>query len=547
MARILASPTMARVRLSSVLIVLCILFAFAGCGSHENDAKRSDRTNASKILRRGLGGEPASLNPSEAVDSFSFELLRDLYEGLTTESPDGRILPGVAASWSVNAIGTRYTFQIRNDARWSNGKKVRAQDFVSAWRNVIDPIRASPVADLLRPIANAAAIIAGRRIPSELGAYAPKDDLLIVDLQEPAPYFPQLLTHSATFPTFSEDAAKTHDPLKWVSNGPYVLSRWTPGSEIVLTKNTSYWDRENVKLSGVSYFPISDEHAELLRYRAGLLDITQSVPSSALASIRRDHESELKVSPFLGTAYYALNLRVAPFRMNLDLRKSLAMAIDRKILGNSILPFGQKPAYGFVPAGTWNYDPQSWPWKDLTAAESVAEARRLYSTSGYSIAKPLRLRLLYNSNPSIKQVAIAIAAMWHQTLGVETELIDEEYQVFLQSRRDKARWEVARLGWTADYNDAGNFLDTFRIGSPNNDAGYANREYDELLDRAADSGDALYRRNLLEAAERLMLSEYPIIPIYFYTSKRLIKPYVKGAMSNPLNRLYSKYLTLEAR
>ena len=153
----------------------------------------------------------------------------------------------------------------------------------------------------------------------------------------------------------------------------------------------------------------------------------------------------------------------------------MAFAIDRKVLETTILPFGQRPAYGFVPPGTWNYDPQSWEWRNLSDSERVGEARRLYAVAGYSSLRPLHLRVLFNSNNSIKQVAIAIASMWKETLGVDTELVDEEYRVFLDTRRDTSRWEVARLGWTADYNDAGDFLDTLRSGSPNNDARYADR------------------------------------------------------------------------
>jgi oligopeptide transport system substrate-binding protein len=226
------------------------------------------------------------------------------------------------------------------------------------------------------------------------------------------------------------------------------------------------------------------------------------------------------------------------------LRKSLALAIDRKALENTILPFGQRPAYGFVPPGTWNYDPQSWEWHKLPEHERIAEARRLYALAGYSPRRPLRLRVLINSNNSIKQVAIAIASMWKETLGIDTEIMDEEYRVFLDSRRDTSRWEVARLGWTADYNDAGNFLDTLRSGSPNNDARYQRREFNELLDRAASSVDPSDRRHLLEDAEKVMLSDYPILPIYFFSTKRLIKPYLKGVTANPLNRLYSKHLAI---
>jgi len=534
-----------RARLLGFPICLFLLLAIHGCNS--NTAPAADATHKSKgqILRRGIGGEPASLDPGQAVDTFSFEVIRDLYEGLTTEAANGAVVPGVASSWTVNASGTQYTFQLRPDAKWSNGTRVRAKDFVEAWRRVVDPKRASPVADILRPIAGATAIILGRSPPSSLGVIAASDDLLVVKLDQPAPYFPQLLTHSAAFPVYSEEAAKSHDPNNWVSNGPYILSNWTPGSVIRLRQNLSYWDRTNVRIPDVEYVPVPDENAEFRQYRADQLDVTQSVPSSELDLIRAERPNELFVAPFLATAYYALNLRSPYFATNLNLRKSLALAIDRKALETTILPFGQRPAYGFVPPGTWNYDPQSWDWLSLPDAERIVEARRLYALAGYSASRPLRLRVLFNSNNSIRQVAIAIASMWKETLGVDTELVDEEYRVFLDTRRDTSRWEVARLGWTADYNDAGNFLDTLRSGSPNNDARYDRQEFDRLLDRAASTLDPSDRRRLLQEAEKMMLSDYPILPIYFFSSKRLIKPYLKGAKINPLNRLYSKHLVIE--
>ena len=535
------------IRLIGVAVGLVTLLTGQGCNSNTGPSSEKTQISDAPVLRRGLGGEPASLDPAEAADTFSFEGIRDLYEGLASEAPDGTVLPGVASTWTVNAAGTQYTFQLRADAKWSNGSRVRAQDFVEAWRRVVDPKHGSPVADTLRPVAGAAAIIRGQLPPSSLGVTAQRDDLLIVDLERPAPYFPQLLTHSATFPVFSEATAKSHNPKNWVSNGPYILSSWAPGSILRLQQNQWYWDRTNVRIPNVEYIPIPDENAEFRQYRAGQLDITQSVPIGALDLMRAERPNELFIAPFLATAYYALNLHSQYFITNLNLRKSLALAIDRKALENTILPFGQRPAYGFVPPGTWNYDPQSWEWYNLTDQERLVEARRLYARAGYSPRGPLHLRVLINSNNSIKQVAIAIASMWKQSLGIDTEIIDEEYRVFLDSRRDTSKWEVARLGWTADYNDAGNFLDTLRIGSPNNDARYQRREFNELLDRAASSVDPSVRRHLLEEAEKMMLSDYPILPIYFFSSKRLIKPYLKGATANPLNRLYSKHLVISGR
>jgi oligopeptide transport system substrate-binding protein len=524
------------------VLALCVC---QGCNSKSGPSAKTIRDSQGATLKRGIGGEPASLDPAEAADTFSFEVIRDLYEGLTTEAPDGAVVPGVASSWTVDASGTQYIFQLRHDAKWSNGAPVRAQDFVEAWRRVIDPMHASPVADTLRPISGASAIILGRSPPSSLGVTAKQDDLLVVNLERPAPYFPQLLTHSATFPVFSAETAKSHNPANWVSNGPYVLSSWTPGSILRLRKSMFYWDRANVRIANVEYVPISDESAEYQQYRAGQLDITQSVPSGSLNTVRVERPSELLVAPFLATAYYALNLRSPYFASNLYLRKSLALAIDRRALENTILPFGQTPAYGFVPPLTWNYEPQSWDWRNLSDPERIRESRRLYALAGFSAQNPLRLRVLFNSNTSIKQVAIAIASMWKQTLGVDTELLDEEYRVFLDSRRDTSKWDVARLGWTADYNDAGNFLDTLRSNSPNNDARYERPEFNELLNRAAIAVDPSDRRHLLQDAEQLMLSDYPILPIYFFSSKRLVRPYIKGARVNPLNRLYSKHLVID--
>ena len=517
-----------------------------GCHAKQGPAGQLSPFENAVTLRRGLGGEPGTLDPAAAADSFSLEVLGDLYEGLTAEDADGAIVPGVAASWTVDSTGTRYEFHLRHDARWSNSAPVRAQDFVIAWRRVVDPEQASPVADDLRVILGAQEIIAGHAIPSSLAVSAPRDDELEVVLTRPAPYFPQLLTHYSTFPVFSESAARSHNSRTWVSNGAYVLSGWTPSGTLQLRKNPAYWDRDHVGIANVVYVPLPDENAEWLRYRAGELDLTQSVPAAALASIRKERPSELHIAPFLGTMYYAVNLRAAPFKNNLELRKALAMAVDRRAILRSIQPFGQQPAFGFVPTGTWNYQPQSWDWAEMPDVARIAEAKLLYAKAGFSQQVPLHLKLLFNSNPGIKQIAIAIAAMWKETLGIETELIDEEYRVFLDSRKDSTRWDVVRLAWLADYNDAGSFLDTFRSDSPNDDSGYDSRQFNALIEEAENTANVDKRREILETAERTMLADYPVIPIYFFSSKRLFKPYIQGETANPLNRLYSKRLNIEA-
>jgi len=493
-------------------------------------------------LHRALGGEPKTLDPNAAADTFSTALLIDLYEGLTAESPTGAVIPGAAASWTIDDSGTEYTFHLREDARWSNGKAVRAQDFVTSWRREIDPKFGSPAADGLRLISHASAILAGKEPAAALGVSAPSDLTLVVKLERPAAYFPQLLAHPSMFPIYSEASAKTRSPAEWISNGPYTLAKWLPGAGIDLTANSRYWDRNNVHIKSVDYRFIPNDSSQYAGYRAGEIDLTDLVPANALPELRKEHPAELVITPLLATAYYGVNLAQAKMS-NVALRQALAMAIDRKRLVDT-LGFGQIGAYGFVPPGTANYNPQSWDWKSLPDADRIAEAKRLYASAGFTSARPLHVRVLLSSNEVIQKTAVVIAAMWQEVLGVQSELTTEEFQVFLQSRHDKTRWDVARLAWSADFNDASNFLDVLRTKSPNNDMSYAKSDYDSELDKAAGITDIAQRQNELQSAESRMLSDYPMIPLYYFVSKRLVKPYLHGVAPNPLNHVPSKDLVL---
>ena len=519
-------------------IGICLAAILYGCGQSEVSSAQNE------VLRRGLGGEPSTLDPAAAADNFSTEVLRDLYEGLTAESPTGDVVPGVASSWSVDPSGREYTFKLRPDARWSNGQHVRAQDFVNGMRRVTDPKQGSPVADDLRFLVGASSIIAGKSPVTNLGVYAPSDDILVLKLEHPVPYLPQLLTHAAAYPIYSDASATSHDPTRAITNGAYSLASWSPSTSIRLTRNEQYWDHASVHVPRVEYLLMTDENAQYAAFRAGQIDMTDTVPPSVVPALRSRHSPELVLSPFLATAYYGFNVSKTPFSGNLKLRQALTMAIDRKKVVDA-LAAGQAEAFSFVPPGIANYRPETWQWKDLSEVERVADARRLYAEAGYSVNSPLHLRLLSNSNVGIKNTAIIVASMWKDVLGIDTELLEEEYRVFLQSRHDKSRWEILRLGWTADYNDASNFLDAFRQSSENNDEGYANPDFDALLDQAAQSEDPQKRRSILETSEKIMLADYPVVPLYFFVSKRLIKSYVHGLQSNPLNHIASKSLLVE--
>lgn len=534
--------TSARLRRSllRVALVLGLATAIGGCSQDTGVAVSASHAQE---LRRGIGGEPASLDPAAAADNFSSQVIQDLYEGLTRESPNGEVVPGVASSWDVDPSGTKYTFHLRPNASWSNGKRVVASEFVASWQRVLDPRQGSPVSSELRLLKGAAAIISGKLPPSALGVVAQSGDVLIVNLEQPAPYFPQVLAHSVAFPIYSDTSARSHAASSWVSNGPFVLSNWLPGTTIKLKRNSAYWDRANVELDSVDYQIASDQNSQFAAYRAGQLDMTDTVPSNAIESLRKENPRELVIAPLLATAYYGLNLEAPQLQGNLKLRKALSMAIDRRRLVAS-LALGQTPAFGLVPPGTWNYESQQLTWESLSDADRLVEARRLYAEAGFSGNAPLRLRLLFNSSASIKQTAILVASMWKEALGVDTILSDEEFRVFLESRHDKHKWDVVRMAWTADYNDASSFLETFRTNSSNNDAGYSNPLFDKFLDEAANTADSGIRRGLLANAERSMLDDYPVIPLYYLVSKRLVKPYVLGVKPNALDRVGSKELSL---
>lgn len=531
-SRLLKAPRLTRGTIAPVVLVL-----LAGC--HPGSSAQHS------FLRRGLAGEPSTLDPGLAADTYSSAVLIDLYEGLTSESPSGAVVPGVAESWTVDPTGTEYTFHLREDARWSNGEKIRAHDFVASWRREIDPKFGAPGAEDLRLVAHAGAILAGKEPPTALGISAPSEELFVVKLDRPAPYFPQILAHPSTYPIYLKETASTgtHQSANWVSNGPYVLGAWVPTTHADLKANDTYWDRAHVHIKRVRYEFMPNEASQYAAYRSGELDMTDIVPISALRALRRENPSELLITPFLGTAYYGINLSNKLFS-NAALRQALAMAIDRKRLVES-LGFGQLPAYGFVPPGTADYTQQEWNWKTLPDEERVAIAKRLYAQAGFSITRPLRVRALFNTNEVIQRTAVLIAAMWKEVLGIEVELTAEEYKVFLQSRHDTSRWDVARLAWNADFNDASNFLDIFRGSSPNNDMGYSNPTYDADLDRGAAMADTHQRRATLQAAEQVMLNDYPIIPLYYYVSKRLVKPYLHGVVPNPLNHVPSKGLVFD--
>lgn len=498
---------------------------------------------AEQILNKNNGAEPQTLDPHRAEGVPASNILRDLFEGLVSEAPDGSLIPGAAETWQINDDGTVYTFTLRADGRWSNGDPVTAADFAYGIQRSVDPATLSQYSSILFPIVNAEQIVKGELSPEQLGVTALDDRTLEIRLIGPTPYFLGLLTHSTTYAVHRPSVEKFGNRFaragQLVGNGAYRLDEWVVQSHIRLLRSEKYWDDENTVIDEVNYFPIENQDAMLKRYRADELDFTQDLPFKQIAWIRENIADQLYISPYLGSYYYSLNLTLPPFAGAPKLRRALALAIDRDVLTEKITGSGEIPAYSWTPRVT-GYTQQPPDWAGWTQERRNTEARRLFKESGHSEANPLTIQILYNTSENHKRIAVAIASMWKQVLGVETKLLNQEWKVFLETRKQKTMPGVARNGWIGDYNDAYSFTQLLASDNEQNDSGFANDEYDALLDRAAVEPDIQKRAELMEAAERLMLEEQPIIPIYFYVSKHLIKPWVGGFEPNIMDHHYTK-------
>lgn len=498
---------------------------------------------AVQVLHRGNGAEPQTLDPHRGEGVPSSNVHRDLFEGLTIEAPDGAVIPGVAETWDVSEDGRVYTFRLRRNARWSNGDPVTAYDFEYGLRRSVDPATLSNYSSILEPIVNASEVIRGDLPPEQLGVEALDAHTLVIRLVGPTPYLPGLLNHSTTYPVnrrnIEEFGPKFIRGGNLVSNGAYRLVEWVPQSHIRLERNEYYWDNDNTKIDVVYFYPTENQDAELKRFRAGELDITEDIPAKQIAWVRERYADSVRIDPYLGSYYYGFNVTKPPFRGNRKLRKALALAIDRQIITRQVSGAGEIPSYGWVPEVT-GYVQRRAEWADWTQAEREDEARRLYAEAGYSRKKPFRVDLMYNTNENHKRIAVAIASMWKQVLGVETTLTNQEWKVFLDTRNRREITQVFRGGWIGDYDDAFTFIQLMYSTNEMNHPGYSNPEYDELVRRAALAGDLAKRAEILGDAETLLLEDLPVIPIYFYVSTHLVRPWVGGRVANIMDRHYTK-------
>ncbi len=528
--------------LLSTILSLTLAGGAWAANNPETGEALSDNANFSYWLLDSI----ATLDPQliETVDDS--DVARQLFEGLYTEGPTGDLIPAGALGYDVSDDKMTYTFHLRPEAKWSNGDPVTAADYVYAWERLVDPATASSYAWYmeLMQIENATAVIAGEKPPTELGVKAIDDLTLEVKLITPLPYFVKMTVHGSVLPvhkaTIDAFGQKWTDPGNLVSNGAYTLTVHKPGEKAVVTRNPMYWDNANTMMETGTFLTVNDNSIALTRYEAGELD-TVGIPSGMYPQLKADRPDEAFSAPRACTYYYLLNMDTAkgPAALqDVNVRQALSMAVDRNIITDKILQSGQIPAYTLTPAAMAGFTVPDVPMAAMTQEERTAEAKRLLEAAGYTADNPLKLTLNYNTDEGHKKMAVAVQ-QFYKAVGVELTLNNNEWKVHsdLMHSHD---YEMARSAWCGDYNEASTFLDLFTSSSGFNDVAYVNADYDKLMADAKTMEDPQANYT---AAEQILAKDMPIIPIYHYTSSRMLKTDIKGYPSmNVFGNWYLKEL-----
>ena len=502
------------------------------------------------------GSEPGSIDPHQASGDWENRIIGDYIEGLMAEDAKAEAIPGQAESWDISDDGLVYTFHLRDGIQWSDGTPVTAADFEFAFRRIVNPATASDYAYLQYPIKGASEIADGSMpVDSpDFGVKVIDDKTLEITLENPTPYFLQLLTHYTAYPVPKHVVeAKGDDWTKVenvVGNGPYKIVEWVPGNYIKSVKSDTYYDKDKVQIDEVYYYVQDDLAAAFNRYRAGEYDILTDLPFDQQQLVKDTMPGEGRFAPFAGIHYYVLNEEKPPLD-NVEVRKALSIAVNRAIIGPDVWGSGEPPAYGWVPPGVTNYDvPQYMPeYASKSYEENVAEAKAIMEGLGYTAEKPLQLQIRYNTNDNHQRLAVAISSMWEQ-INVKTELFNAETPVHYDALR-AGDYQVGRAGWLMDYADPSNMIELLETGVMqdgkmnwgNNYGRYSNKQFDELAAQAEKETDLQKRAELYAQAEKIAMDEFAAIPLVYYLAANVVKPSVQGFEDNAKDIHRTRWLT----
>ncbi|MEM7392408.1 MAG: peptide ABC transporter substrate-binding protein [Verrucomicrobiota bacterium] len=534
----------------ALLAAGCLAF-LTGCPYHSSGPKETPVVtgNRDQILHFGNGTEPADLDPQTVTGVPEHHLMLALFEGLAGGDPKTlEPIPAAAETWDVSEDGKVYTFHLRKDAKWSNGDPVTADDFYWSYRRILTPTLGAEYVYMHYIVKNAREYY-DKKITdfSEVGYKVIDPHTLEITLNAPTPYFLQLLHHYSWYPVHPATVEKFGGtdkkgtqwtrPENLVGNGPYTLASWKLNHVIVVKKSETYWDRDAVKIKEIHFYPTEDEHGEERDFRAERLHVTNILPFNKIDVYREKNPELLMLDAYLGTYYYRFNVTKPPLN-DVRVRRALSLAIDRQKIVQFVTKGGETPAVHFVPPKTMGYT-------STTRLEpDVVEAKRLLAEAGFPDGANFpQVELLYNTSERHRGVAQAIQQMWKQSLNVEVGLVNAEWKVYLD-RQSQLDYDISRAGWIGDYIDPNTFMDMWLTGGGNNDTGWSNLEYDRLIKQAGETVDETARYQLFQQAEKILLDESPIMPIYFYTKVYLKQPSLQGWYPNLLNTHPYKFLSL---
>ncbi|MCJ2034874.1 peptide ABC transporter substrate-binding protein [Methylobacterium sp. J-068] len=512
---------------------------------------RQARAAPADLYRRGNDADPETLDPHKSSTVAEAHILRDLYEGLLTYDNHGAMIPGAATDWTISEDGLTYTFRLREDGRWSNGDPVLAADFVFALRRILAPATAAKYAEVLFPLGNARAVNQGSAPVEALGVAAPEARRLVLTLEQPTPYMLELLTHQTALPVHPPSLARFGDafarPGNSVTNGPYRLADVVPNDRITLERNPHFHAAGTVTISRVAFLPTPDLSSAVRRYAAGEIDSLADLPGDQIASLEARFGAQVVLGPALGLYALAVNTRKAPFD-DVRVRRALSLVIDREFLAQRLWGETMTPAYSLCPPGLDRYrTPPELAGREALPIDREDEARALLAAAGFGPGKGLlRLEYRFNASDNNRNTAVALADMW-RGVGIETRFVYTDAKTHFAYLRDGGDFDVARMSWIADYSDPQNFLFLLESGNDGLNPGrYANPAFDGLMRRAAAERDVAGRADLLFAAETLILTDLPWIPVMHTRSKALIAPRLTGYHPNLRNAAPTRFLRLGA-
>lgn len=528
---------------------LALLLGFTACSNRES---RVIEGNRNQVLHLSNGTEPEDIDPHVVTGVPEHNIITSLIEGLVSEDPKNlKPVPGTAESWDISEDGTVYTFHLRENARWTNGERVTAQDFVASFKRILTPSLGAKYAYMLFVMKNAEAYNTGSITDfSQVGAKAIDEGTLEITLNHSTPYFLSLLNHYTWFPVPLE-TIKKHGPIdergnRWtrpenfVGNGPFKLKEWRMNDVLIVEKNPTYWDADTVRLNEIRFYPIDSEDTDERGFRAGQTHNVYNLPQSKIDPYKQEHPDLLRIEPYAGTYFYRINVTKPPLN-DVRVRKALSIAIDREALVENVTRGGQIPGTFYTPPDIAGYTTRARVSSDLE------EAKRLFADAGYPDGKDFpSIEILYNTNEGHRNIAEAIQEMWRKNLNIQATLVNQEWKVYLDAQRNLA-YDVSRAGWIGDYVDPNSFLDMWTSYSQQNQTGWSDPEYDRLIDEAGKTTDSEARLEIFQKAEALLLDAMPIIPIYIYTRVYALQPSVKGWYPTILDHHPYKHIYLEAQ